>query len=166
LLDYARARVKEARNNIELAQIRQKCQYDKRHRRHDSLAVGDKAFLVLDLRPVPSLPRSKINWPKWGPFEVLEISLNGKHVKLDFQRTQTIDWVSTQHVEKLAPDEFRRMQPEPYGTKEGEELWERAGDRREAIWKTETSTVPYQVERMAHESIDMGIRGESVGGYG
>jgi transposase InsO family protein len=124
LLAFARARIEEAREQIAIAQERQKGQYDNRHRRHDQLAVGDKAFLRLDLRPVPSLHRTKIDWPKWGPFEVLEISPDSNRVKLDFPKTHRLDWVSAQHVERLATDKFDRTPPEAEGIKEGEELWE------------------------------------------
>jgi transposase InsO family protein len=91
ILDYARARVKEAQENIKLAQIRQKTHYDRNHRRHDTIAVGDKAFLLLELRPVPTLPRNKTSWPKWGPFTVLEISADGDRLKLDFPKTHDIE---------------------------------------------------------------------------
>jgi hypothetical protein len=124
LLAFAKARIDEAREQIAIAQERQKSQYDIRHRPHDPIAVGDKAFLLLDQRPVPSLRRNKMDWPKWGPFEVLEISPDGNRVKLNFPRTHKIDWVSTQHVERLSEDEFDRPQPEVEDHKEGEELWE------------------------------------------
>jgi hypothetical protein len=70
------------------------------------------------------LQTNKISWPKWGPFTVLEISPEGDRLRLDFPTTHKIDWVSVQHVERLAEDEFERVQPEAEGSKEGEALWE------------------------------------------
>jgi hypothetical protein len=95
-----------------------------RHRRHDPLAIGDKAFLLLELHSVPSLRRNKIDWPKWGPFEVLKISPDGNRIRLDFPKTHRIDWVPAQHVETLMPDAFYTLPPEAQGMKKGEELWE------------------------------------------
>jgi hypothetical protein len=53
---------------------------------------------------------------------------------LNFPKTHKIDWVSAQHVEKMAPDEFNRTPPEAQGMKEGEELWEVEKVIRERVY--------------------------------
>jgi hypothetical protein len=54
LLEYARARIEEATEQIKIAQERQKRNYDSNHRQQDHIKVGEQAFLRLDLRPVPT----------------------------------------------------------------------------------------------------------------
>jgi hypothetical protein len=178
LLALAKARIEEAREQIAIAQERQKTQYDNRHRPHDPIAVGDKAFLLLNLRPVPSLRRNKMDWPKWGPFEVLEMSPDGNRVKLNFPKTHKINWVSAQHVERLAEDEFNRPQPEVDDLKEGEELWEveRVIGKRQygrkkyqqflikwKDWPTNRST--WEFEDNLREDMDNGALDEMIAEY-
>jgi hypothetical protein len=83
LLEQAKERLKAAKANIERAQLVQKRYYDRAHRPPDDIQAGDSVFLLLDLHPVRSLPRSKLAGPKWGPFKVIR-RLSQMSVEVDF----------------------------------------------------------------------------------
>ena len=120
----SRAKLKEAMENIERAQAAQKRYYDRRHSTPPKLEVGDMVFLLLDLHPVRRIPRSKLAWPKWGPFKVLRL-VSGTAIEVDFPRDSGIHRVvSIQHLERLPPDSFERPAGEPTALIDGEEAWD------------------------------------------
>jgi hypothetical protein len=122
ILAQAKLKVREAFDNIQTAQGRQKAKYDARHRAPDDIQVGDLAFLLLDKHPVRGIKMTKLTWPKWGPFKVLAVS--DTTVDLEFPSTSKKDpTVSRQHVERLPPDDFGRALPEPELI-DGEEAYE------------------------------------------
>ena len=120
----SKARLEEAMLNIRRAQQAQKRYYDRRHSTPQKIEVGDDVFLLLDLHPVRRLPRSKIAWPKWGPFKVTRV-VSETSIEVDFPESSGVHRVvSIQHVEKLPIDRFERDQPGPVATIDGEEAYE------------------------------------------
>lgn len=120
----AQARLKEAMENIKRAQESQKRYYDRRHSTPPELVVGDEVFLLLDLHPVRRLPKTKLAWPKWGPFKVTKI-VSKTSVEVDFPSESGIHRIiSIQHLERLPPDTHGRPQGQPTAIIEGEEAWD------------------------------------------
>ena len=104
--------MKLAQDNIKIAQGQQKRFHDKRHRPQRTLEVGDKVFILLDKHPVKALPSSKLAWPKWGPFEILE--KDSHTVTLDLPKSSQINKrVSINQVEKTDADPFDREDAPP-----------------------------------------------------
>jgi hypothetical protein len=122
LLEQARRRVEAAKDNIDRAQKAQKKYYDKAHRRPDDIEEGDSVFLLLDLHPVRSLPKTKLAWPKWGPFKVVR-RVSKTAVKVDFPRgIHRI--VSVMHLEKLPKDKYGRQEDSRPARQKAEQKWE------------------------------------------
>jgi hypothetical protein len=96
VLAQAKQKVREAFDNIQTAQGRQKAHYDARHRTPDDIQVGDLAFLLLDKHPVRGIKMTKLTWPKWRPFKVLAVSETT--VDLEFPPSSKKD--PTVHQEK------------------------------------------------------------------
>jgi hypothetical protein len=122
LLAQAKQKVREALDNIRIAQGRQKVKHDSKHQKPEKIEVGDFAFLLLDKHEVKGIKRNKLSWPKWGPFRVLAVT--DTTVDLEFPSTSKKDpTVSRQHIERVPPDEFDRALPEPELI-DGEQAWE------------------------------------------
>jgi hypothetical protein len=122
VLAQAKQKVREAMDNIRIAQGKQKMQHDLRHRTPEDIIVGDLAYLLLDKHPVRGIKKNKLTWPKWGPFKVLAVT--DTSVDLDFPPNARIkQTISRQHVERLPPDDFDDAPPEPEHIDE-EEAWE------------------------------------------
>jgi hypothetical protein len=122
LLEQAKERLKAAKANIERAQLAQKRYYDRAHRPPDDIQAGDSVFLLLDLHPVRSLPRSKLAWPKWGPFKVIR-RVSKTSVEVDFPRG-IHKVVSVMHLEKLPEDRYRRQDDKRPAKLQADQLWE------------------------------------------
>jgi hypothetical protein len=122
LLDQARRRLEAVKNDIERAQKSQKRCYDKAHSPPDDIEEGDSVFLLLDLHPVRSLPKTKLAWPKWGPFKVIR-RVSKTSVEVDFPRgIHRI--VSVMHLEKLPEDRYRRQDDKRPAKLQADQLWE------------------------------------------
>jgi hypothetical protein len=118
----ARQKVREALDNIKVAQGRQMVKHDSSHRKPDDVNVEDFAFLLLDKHKVKGIRRNKLSWPKWGRFKVLAVT--DTTVDLEFPPTSKKEpTVSRQHIERVPPDEFGRALPEPEHI-DGEQAWE------------------------------------------
>ena len=120
----AKARLKEAMENIERAQEAQKRYYDRRHSTPPTLAAWDDVYLLLDLHPVRKLPKSKLAWPKWGPFKVSRM-ISPSAAEVDFPASSGIHRiVSIQHLEKLPVDTHDRPRQEATAVIDGEEAYD------------------------------------------
>jgi hypothetical protein len=122
VLAQAKQKVKEAMDNIRVAQGKQKLNHDSKHRTPETIQVGDLAYVLLDKHPVRGINKNKLTWPKWGPFKVLAVRETS--VDLEIPPESRIEpTISRQRIEKLLPDEYNRAPQEPVLI-DGEEAYE------------------------------------------
>jgi hypothetical protein len=176
VLAQAKQKVREAFDNINTAQGRQKVKYDARHRPPDEVQVGDFAFLLLDKHPVRGIKMTKLTWPKWGPFRVLAVT--DTTVDLEFPPTsKKSPTVSRQHIERLPPDEFGRALPEAelIGGEEAYEVEAIIGERLQGKKKERQFRIKWQhwpindaswePESRLREDMDMGTLEKMIAEY-
>ena len=124
-LALAKARVKYARDHLELASRAQKKYYDMKHNQRP-LAVCDQVFVLLD-DPVKSLVAGmhKLCDNKWGPFTILEM-VGSQAARLDLPPSSRVHPVIlTLHLQPFIPDQFGRVcKPPPAGVIDGDPAWE------------------------------------------
>ena len=125
-LALARARVDQARDNLEKASMAQKHQYDNRHRQRP-LRPGDRVFVLLKHHPIRSLVQGmhKLRDNKWGPFKVLEM-VGTQAARLDLPPSSRVHpIISTLHLQPFIEDTFGRMcKPPPAAVIDGDAAWE------------------------------------------
>lgn len=127
LLIMARERIAEAKDAVAKAHRAAKHYYDKRHSPLRQYAVGDWAFIRLDLRPLRIIDSTKLTSPKLGPFKVIES--HKRSVKLDLPANMKIHpTFSVQHLEHSpSPDSDpfgRELRPPPTEVIEGTDAFE------------------------------------------